>query len=127
MTHSTPKRRAKDARAELSEASGAQRRESLYLCLASIPAGSVVSYGQLAELAGAKGAARWAARTLSQLPEGTTLPWHRVITACGRPGLSPACPAGEEQRQRLREEGIALTNDRVNMRLHGWHPTLSSE
>jgi methylated-DNA-protein-cysteine methyltransferase-like protein len=109
------------------QASADRWREAFYLCLASIPAGHVVSYGQLAELAGAKGAARWAARTLSQLPDGTALPWHRVITASGRPGLSPDCPAGEEQRQRLQEEGVVLTNDRVNMRLHGWHPTLSSE
>ena len=99
----------------------------MYLYLASIPAGRVISYGQLAELAGARGAARWAARTLSQLPEETGLPWHRVITACGRPGLSADCRAGQEQRQRLREEGIILTNDRVNMRQHGWHPTPQSE
>ena len=107
----------------LPEASAAQRREALYLCLASIPNGHVVSYGQLAELAGQKGAARWAARTLSQLPHGSALPWHRVITASGRPGLCMNCPEGQEQRQRLREEGITLTNDRVNMRLHGWLPT----
>jgi methylated-DNA-protein-cysteine methyltransferase-like protein len=102
-------------------------REAFYLCLASIPEGCVVSYGQLAAMAGAKNGARRAARTLSQLPEGTALPWHRVITASGRPGLPPDCPAGEEQRQRLRTEGISLTNDRVNIRRHGWHPTLSSE
>lgn len=108
------------------QASTTPLREALYLCLASIPEGHVVSYGQLAALAGAKGSARWAARTLSQLPEGTALPWHRVITASGRPGLPADCPAGEEQRQRLRAEGIALTNDRVNMREHGWHPPLSS-
>lgn len=111
----------------LPQASTAPLREAFYLCLASIPQGQVISYGQLAELAGAKGAARWAARTLAQLPEGTTLPWHRVITASGRPGLPADCPAGQEQRQRLRSEGIALTNDRVDMRRHGWHPTLPNE
>lgn len=107
----------------MSLASSAERREALYLTLASIPAGKVLSYGQLAAFSGVPRGARWAARTLSQLPQGTSLPWHRVITASGRPGLGPDCPSGVEQRLRLREEGISLTNDRVNMRLHGWHPT----
>lgn len=107
-------------------ASSAQRREALYLSLASIPAGRVVSYGQLAEISGVPRGARWAARTLAQLPEDSRLPWHRVITASGRPGLGPDSPAGAEQRLRLREEGVSLTNDRVNMRQHGWHPTLQS-
>ncbi|MBF7729635.1 MGMT family protein [Pseudomonas sp. N040] len=120
MNHSTPKGRAENARPDSTEASAQQRREVLYLCLASIPAGQVLSYGQLAAMAGAPGAARWAARILAQLPEGTALPWHRVITASGRPGLSPDCASGLEQRQRLRSEGILLTNDRVDMRRHGW-------
>jgi len=123
MKSFTPKITAEHAESEHSEASSKQRREALYLCLASIPAGQVVSYGQLAEMSGVPRGARWAARTLSQLPQGTTLPWHRVITASGRPGLSPDSPSGAEQRLRLREEGISLTNDRVNMRRHGWHPT----
>jgi len=123
MKSFTPEIPAKHAQLELSEASSKQRREALYLCLASIPAGRVVSYGQLAEISGVPRGARWAARTLSQLPEGTTLPWHRVITATGRPGLAADCPSGTEQRLRLHEEGIRLTNDRVNMRRHGWHPT----
>lgn len=116
-------KRKEDAAANLREAAASQRREAFYLCLASIPQGHVISYGELAALAGLGRAARWVARTLAQLPEGSRLPWHRVITASGRPGLSADCPAGIEQRQRLREEGISLTNDRVNMRRHRWHPT----
>lgn len=82
-----------------------------------------MSYGQLAAMAGLGRAARWAARTLSQLPEGSSLPWHRVITASGKLGLSPDSAAGQEQRQRLRAEGLLLNGDRVDMHLHGWrHP-----
>ncbi|MDF9905507.1 UNVERIFIED_ORG: alkylated DNA nucleotide flippase Atl1 [Pseudomonas reinekei] len=44
------------------------RRTALYLTLAQVPEGKVVSYGQLAELAGLGRAARWVGRTLSQLP-----------------------------------------------------------
>ena len=120
MHSPTKKNPPEDAWLTLSGATPAQRREALYLCLASIPAGYVVSYGQLAAMAGLGRAARWAARTLSQLPEGSNLPWHRVITASGRPGLSIDSSSGQEQRQRLRAEGLLLRNARVDMRTHGW-------
>ncbi|MDP9029615.1 MAG: MGMT family protein, partial [Pseudomonadota bacterium] len=53
------------------------RRTVLYLTLAQVPEGCVISYGELAHLAGLGCAARWVGRTLSQLPEDTKLPWHR--------------------------------------------------
>ena len=90
--------------------------------LAAIPAGKVVSYGELAALAGLGRAARWVGRTLSQLPDDTRLPWHRVVGAGGRLSLAAGTPSGEEQRARLRAEGLTLRNDRVDMRRHGWRP-----
>ncbi|MGE8496160.1 MAG: MGMT family protein [Pseudomonas sp.] len=98
------------------------RREALYIALSQIPEGHVVSYGQLAELAGLGRAARWVGRTLSQLPDGTTLPWHRVIAAGGRLSLPAGTVSGEEQRARLRAEGVFIHNERVDIRQHGWRP-----
>ncbi|BAU72712.1 methylated-DNA--protein-cysteine methyltransferase-related protein [Metapseudomonas furukawaii] len=103
-------------------ASADVRREALYLTLGQVPEGKVVTYGQLAELAGLGRAARWVGRTLSQLPSGTRLPWHRVVGAGGRFSLAAGTPSGNEQRARLRAEGVRLHNDRVDMRRHGWHP-----
>ena len=99
------------------------RREALYLVLAQVPAGKVVSYGELARLAGLGRAARWVGRTLGQLPDGTRLPWHRVLGAGGRLSLAADTPAGDEQRARLRAEGVGILNDRVDIRRHGWRPT----
>ncbi|MFG8007158.1 MGMT family protein [Pseudomonas aeruginosa] len=101
-------------------ASAQARREALSLVLAQVPPGQVVSYGQLAELAGLGRAARWVGRTLSQLPVDTRLPWHRVLGAGGRISLPADSPGGREQRARLREEGVLLHNDRVDIRRHGW-------
>ncbi len=98
------------------------RREALYAALAEVPRGKVVSYGQLAELAGLGRAARWVGRTLGQLPAGSRLPWHRVISASGRLSLAADSAAGAEQRARLREEGVFIHNDRVDIRRHGWRP-----
>jgi methylated-DNA-protein-cysteine methyltransferase-like protein len=103
-------------------ASQAERREALYLVLAQVPAGHVVSYGQLAAMAGLGRAARWVGRTLSQLPTGTTLPWHRVIAAGGRLSLAAGTTSGHEQRARLRAEGILVHGDRVDIRRYGWRP-----
>ncbi len=99
------------------------RRAALYLTLAQIPPGRVVSYGELATLAGLGRAARWVGRILSQLPEGTSLPWHRVIAAGGRLSLAAGTPSGQEQRARLRAEGVTIVNDRVDVRRHGWLST----
>lgn len=82
----------------------------------------MVSYGELAALAGLGRAARWVGRTLSQLPEGSTLPWHRVVAAGGRISLSAGTASGAEQRARLRAEGITIKGEKVDIRRHGWRP-----
>ncbi|WP_457363664.1 MGMT family protein [Pseudomonas sp. TE3610] len=100
----------------------AERRTALYVVLSQVPEGKVVTYGQLAEMAGLGRAARWVGRTLGQLPEGSQLPWHRVIGAGGRISLAAGTVGGEEQRARLRAEGVYFMNNRVDIRRHGWRP-----
>ncbi|MFP6849095.1 MAG: MGMT family protein [Pseudomonas sp.] len=117
-----PKQGAKHAGSDLHTASQAERRTALFSVLAHVPAGCVVSYGQLAAYAGLGRAARWVGRTLSQLPEGSTLPWHRVIAAGGRLSLPAGSPSGDEQRNRLRDEGVHIHNDKVDMPRYGWRP-----
>ncbi len=104
------------------EGSAEARRAALYLTMAEIPRGKVIAYGQLAELAGLGRTARWVGRMLSQLPDDSRLPWHRVLGADGRLSLAAGSAAGAEQRARLREEGVSVVNDRVDMRRHGWRP-----
>jgi methylated-DNA-protein-cysteine methyltransferase-like protein len=122
QNHQENKTGAQHACTAPSSASAAARREALYLSLAQVPSGCVVSYGQLAEMAGLGKAARWVGRTLSQMPEDSSLPWHRVVGACGHLSLTQGTVSGDEQRLRLREEGVHLTNDRVDMRLDRWRP-----
>ncbi|AZE96349.1 DNA base-flipping protein [Pseudomonas orientalis] len=98
------------------------RRTALYLTLAQVPPGCVVSYGELAHLAGLGRAARWVGRTLSQLPADTRLPWHRVLGAGGRISLPVGSASGDEQRARLRSEGVTILNNRVDIQRHGWRP-----
>lgn len=110
-----------------SAASTEERRTALYLVLAAIPEGKVIAYGELALMAGLGRAARWVGRTLSQLPEDTRLPWHRVVGAGGRLSLPAGTGSSAEQRERLRAEGLSVINDRIDMRRHGWRPHESAD
>jgi methylated-DNA-protein-cysteine methyltransferase related protein len=89
-----------------------------------IPRGRVASYGQVAELAGLGGQARLAGYALHALPEGTPLPWHRVLGAGGRLSIMKLDPAaGTTQRLRLEREGVRFdARGRVDMDRWRWRP-----
>ena len=78
--------------------------------IASIPAGSVLAYGDVAAQAGLPGRARLVGRILAE--DGHDLPWHRVLRADG----TPATHLATEQLARLRTEGVLASNGCVPMR-----------
>ena len=98
-----------------------QRRHALYGALSQVPEGKVVTYGQLAKLAGLGRAARWVGSQLKKLPEGTNLPWHRVLNHTGRLSVPEGSEVWIEQIQRLRAEGVNVVGGRVSLRLYKWH------
>ncbi|MGX8237534.1 MGMT family protein [Exiguobacterium undae] len=69
----------------------------------SIPPGRVMTYGQVARLAGNPRAARQVARILHSLSRTEQLPWHRVLNAKGEISLE-----GEEQQLALEAEGVVF-------------------
>jgi methylated-DNA-protein-cysteine methyltransferase-like protein len=69
--------------------------------VAALPPGDVVTYGEVAALAGKPGAARGAGAVLAA-SSGADLPWWRVVYASGR--LAPGKEA--VQARRLRREGV---------------------
>jgi methylated-DNA-protein-cysteine methyltransferase-like protein len=95
-------------------------REQVWRIIHSIPQGKVTSYGEVAKLAGLPRGARLIGRILSQLPPGSTLPWHRVVNAQGRSSFPAGSEHYREQRVRLLDEGVVFRNDRIDWRLFGW-------
>ncbi|PKF60443.1 hypothetical protein CW745_15070 [Psychromonas sp. psych-6C06] len=83
--------------------------QSLYNVLATLPAGKLCSYGQLAKRAGYPNHARHVGKTLSKLPSDTKLAWHRVINSQGK--LSLTGDRQLKQKQRLLAEGIEVTEE----------------
>lgn len=95
---------------------------ALYAWLARVPRGRVVTYGQLARLAGRPNGARWVGRVLRGLPEGTALPWHRVVNASGASSLPIGADGWNRQLRRLAEEGVAIRSGRIALSRWRWDP-----
>lgn len=87
--------------------------EKILACVASIPAGHVMTYGDVAEYCESR-APRMVGQVLSR--DGGTVPWHRVLHADGT--CAPHLYA--EQRQRLISEGVRFVGDRVDLAAHRW-------
>lgn len=96
-------------------------RQRIFQILAAIPYGSVTTYGEIAQLAGSPRAARQVGGVLKRLPEGSRLPWHRVINRMGEISLT-----GDDltrQRRALEAEGIEVSPEgRVDLRRYRWQP-----
>jgi len=58
----------------------------VHTALLDVPYGSLISYRDLARLAGSSGAARAVGRVMSRNPFPLIVPCHRVVNADGRPG-----------------------------------------
>jgi len=78
----------------------------------AVPPGQVAGYGEIARRAGLPGRARLVARLLSG-NDDPALPWHRVMRSDGRIAFPPDHPHFNEQSERLRAEGVEVTDGRV--------------
>jgi methylated-DNA-protein-cysteine methyltransferase-like protein len=88
--------------------------DKILAAVRAIPRGQVAGYGQVAQRAGLPGRARLAARVLSENTD-PKLPWHRVLRSDGRIAFPEASNNFREQSQRLRAEGVVVSNGRVRM------------
>jgi methylated-DNA-protein-cysteine methyltransferase related protein len=84
------------------------RWETIYRAVRNVPRGRVASYGQIAELAGLEGHARQVGYALHALPDGSRVPWHRVINAKGEISPRSAGDSHELQRMLLEAEGVTF-------------------
>lgn len=88
--------------------------------IALIPAGKVVSYGQVA---GLPGRARLVGKVLRETDK--VLPWHRVLGAAGTISLPKGSQGFAEQTGRLQQEGVVVIGGRVRMKEWQWQPDLA--
>lgn len=87
-----------------------------------IPKGHVMTYGQIARLAGSPRGARQVVRILHSMSAKYQLPWHRVVNSKGEIGFKDI-PSFLLQKKCLEEEGIKWTeHGRVDLSKYQYHP-----
>ena len=97
--------------------------QRIYAVVRRIPKGRVATYGQVADLAGIPGHARQVGYALHALPEGTAVPWHRVVNAKGEISLRSLPGAELIQQQLLAREGVLLNaRGRIALARARWVP-----
>ena len=86
-----------------------------------IPYGKVATYGQIAAYLDSPRAARTVGWALHALPDGTDVPWHRVINAKGMVSPHGFGMGTAIQRTLLEDEGVVFNLEGViDFEKYGW-------
>lgn len=97
---------------------GGNFRELVWNYIREVPSGRVVTYGQIAEAINSPEAAQAVGGAMRAIPDETDVPWWRVVSAEGQLGAPQSL---DEQRERLRGEGVSVSgDDRVDLGAHQW-------
>ena len=101
----------------------AGRWQRIWRVVARIPRGRVATYGQIAHLAGLPGQARQVGYALAALPDGSRVPWQRVVNARGQTSPRSSFDGAARQRLRLEEEGVVFdAAGRIDLARYLWKP-----
>ncbi|PFO08017.1 DNA methyltransferase [Bacillus sp. AFS076308] len=96
--------------------------ENVIKIIRSIPEGKVMTYGQIAALAGSPRAARQVVRVLHSMSRKYELPWHRVINSQGKIALSED-ESYHEQLFSLESEGVKIgLNGIIDLKKYQFNP-----
>ena len=92
----------------------------IWATIKKIPNGRVATYGQIAREAGFPKQPRLAGYALHNLPDGSKLPWHRVINAQGKISFPPDSERYQTQKDLLEQEGVLFLKGRVDLGRYQW-------
>ena len=93
---------------------------SVWKVVSEIPSGHVLTYGEVARLAGLPRAARRVSQALRRAPRDMELPWHRVINSQGKISIPEGSSAWKMQKNRLEDEGVVFVKGKVNLDQFGF-------
>ena len=91
----------------------------IYEAVKKIPKGKVATYAQIAEMAGDRKMARAVGNALHKNPDPEAIPCFRVVNCKGECSGSFAFGGLDEQAKRLREDGIEVVNNKVDLEKYG--------
>jgi methylated-DNA-protein-cysteine methyltransferase-like protein len=90
----------------------------IYKFVRQIPRGSIITYGGVAKKIRLRGGARVVGYAMAATPNGSGIPWHRVVGAGGHLRLSE--PLVSLQRKLLESEGVTFLGRRADIETHLW-------
>lgn len=94
--------------------------KNVWKVVSEIPSGHVLTYGEVARLAGMPRMARRVSQALRRAPRGVRLPWHRVINAQGKISFPKDSNGWQKQKNLLEEEGVVFVNGRIDLDHFGY-------
>ncbi|KAJ1303939.1 hypothetical protein OPQ81_008350 [Rhizoctonia solani] len=81
----------------------------VYAAVRQIPVGRVTSYGHIAKIVGMPRHSRHVGQALKFLPDGSDIPWQRVIASNGTiSSRGPGTTGADRQREELQAEGVEV-------------------
>jgi methylated-DNA-protein-cysteine methyltransferase related protein len=102
--------------------------DAVYAFVGKVPAGRVVTYGQVALELGAPAAARAVGYALHSLRGDRNVPWWRVINASGAISLKGRGTNADLQRELLEEEGVPFNiAGHTDLHAYRWWPGQDGE
>ncbi len=97
--------------------------DRVYDFVRGVPAGRIVTYGQVALELGSPAAARAVGYALSYLPHESDVPWWRVINAGGEITYRNRGISADMQLRILVEEGVVFgANGKTDLTTYRWWP-----
>ncbi|MCA9390100.1 MGMT family protein [candidate division WWE3 bacterium] len=94
--------------------------EKVYRIVARIPEGKVMTYGQVAVLAGSAGAARAVGMCMKNNPDTTIVPCHRVVASNGDLTGYSGGQGVKTKKEKLLSEGVIFDGERVDLDESQW-------
>lgn len=91
----------------------------IYEAVKRIPQGKVATYSQVAAMAGNPRMCRAVGNALHHNPDPGHVPCYRVVNAKGELSGAFAFGGADEQANRLREDGIEVKDNRVDLKKYG--------
>jgi methylated-DNA-protein-cysteine methyltransferase-like protein len=91
------------------------KSQKVYEIVKAIPRGKVLTYGAIAKMARVK-SPRLVGKILHQNPDPKNIPCHRVVNSRGRCADNYAFGGKSVQIRKLKIEGVAFNNSKVDLK-----------
>lgn len=95
-------------------------KEKVYHYLTLIPAGKVVTYGQIGEYLGNKKLCRVVGNILHNNPDPIGHPCFKVVNSKGELAYNFGGGGIKVQKMRLEKDGVEVHNNKVDLKKYQW-------